>query len=571
MKTITTNAGSLILTRPNGKISTIPKGQQRISTSGDIVVVRDAMSNNQWTLKFDEVTVNGLNYESVESLVEVLSSFSRGGGAPVEGGVQSVTGDGVGGTSDHVVISFPTPQDIGAVTTEQLEEKSPELGLNEFLVNRGVGNVSGKILSSDLNLTADQQLLAYVGGVLAGRRYTGNSEVNTIPFRGGNGTFNVTEGTQSNNPIVLSQLNTALELKVDKIEGYGLSPEPFTSAEKDKLSTVEDPKFQGQFGSVIELEANGTGGEGNYAYVDGGGSVELYIWNNTNSTWDLVAGESTAETPASVLQKYEANADRNPFTDSRRDKLDSITAIFTSTLKTAYDQAVSWITTNGQLLIDHLTNTSNPHNVTAEQIGLGDIDNRLDGKADLVGGKIPQEQLPEVSGNSGLITEVIAASTTQYIIADIPADAPELLRFELYIPDTISPSFISMRFNGLNSGVYKHVLQNVNNTSYSISRNYSQNQLRVLASSSGAVNGRYNIRIEGTITNVAGQIKITNGTGYLSGILPSDAPDINNFFGSAHDQELTDGKITQLLFVAMNSGGTARIAAGSKLKIYGIS
>lgn len=572
MNIITTNAGSLIMTRTNGKVSTIPKGQQRISTSGDIAVVRDVMSNNQWTLKFDEVTVNGLNYESVESLAEVLSSFSRGGGAPVEGGVQSVTGDGVGGTSGHVVISFPTPQDIGAVTTEQLDEKSPDLGLNDFMVGGEDGNVGRKILPPDLNANSNNSVLIRgVDGNFASIPYSTSVSENTFLRRTVTGQGKVNPAINNDEAVVLSQLNSGLELKVDKVEGYGLSPEPFTSAEKDKLATVEDPKFQGQFGSVIELETNGTGGEGNYAYVDGGASVELYIWNNTNSTWDLVAGESTAETPASVLQKYEANADRNPFTDSRRDKLDSITAIFTSTLKTAYDQAVSWVTTNGQLLIDHLTNTSNPHNVTAEQIGLGDIDNRLDGKADLVGGKVAEEQLPEPVVSSSIIAEETTTTTSQYIIATIPEDAPELLRFELFIPDTVAPSFVSLRINNDSTAIYKHVLQNVNNATYSQSRNYSQNQIRVLASSSGAVVGRYNIRIEGTTTNVAGQVKITNGTSYLAGLSASDAPDINNFFGSAHLQAITDGRITALQFVAQNSAGTARIAVGSKLKIYGIS
>lgn len=507
--------------------------------SEDRIVIRG------YVYSASEVSCDGVSFSTLPELVTWLnqSVFNAGGGNG-EGvaGVQSVTGNLVSGTSENPVVNIPRFDQILNVPSAFTPSEHTH------------------VVSDITDLDIDQSPTPL-----------------TIVERTASGQGKFTPAIGSDEAVVKNQLdssiagvNTSLETKVDKIEGYGLTPEPFTTAEKDKLSTVEDPKFQGQFSSVIELETNGTGGEGNYAYVDGGVSVELYIWNNTNSTWDLVAGESTAETPASVLQKYEVNADRNPFTDARRDKLDSITAIFTSILKNAYDQAVLWITTNGQILIDHLTNTSNPHNVTAEQVGLGDIDSRLDGKADLVGGKVPQEQLPEPVASSSIISEVVATTTTQYIIATIPEDAPELLRFELYIPDTIAPSFISMRFNGINTGIYKHVLQNVNNTSYSISRNYSQNQLRVLASASGAVNGRYNIRIEGTISNVAGQIKISNGTGYLAGVSPSDAPDINNLFGSAHDQELTDGKITQLLFVAMNSTGTARISVGSVLKIYGI-
>tara|TARA_R110000803_G_scaffold63443_1_gene124103 strand:- start:282 stop:1595 length:1314 start_codon:yes stop_codon:yes gene_type:complete len=47
----------------------------------------------------------------------------------------------------------------------------------------------------------------------------------------------------------------------------------------------------------------------------------------------------------------------------------------TDILKTAYDNTVTWITTNGTNLINHLTNTSNPHAVTKAQVGLGNVAN----------------------------------------------------------------------------------------------------------------------------------------------------------------------------------------------------
>lgn len=81
---------------------------------------------------------------------------------------------------------------------------------------------------------------------------------------------------------------------------------------------------------------------------------------------------------------------------------------FTTALKNAYNIAVSWITTNGTNLINHLTNYSNPHSVTKSQVGLGSVDNTsdadkpisnatqgaLNNKADLVAGKVPASQLP---------------------------------------------------------------------------------------------------------------------------------------------------------------------------------
>ena len=61
-----------------------------------------------------------------------------------------------------------------------------------------------------------------------------------------------------------------------------------------------------------------------------------------------------------------------------KNKLDSITAIFTTALKTAYDSAVTWITTNGTNILNHISNTTNPHEVTKTQVGLSNVDNTSD-------------------------------------------------------------------------------------------------------------------------------------------------------------------------------------------------
>ena len=50
----------------------------------------------------------------------------------------------------------------------------------------------------------------------------------------------------------------------------------------------------------------------------------------------------------------------------------------TDILKSAYDSAVTWISTNGTNLINHLSNIANPHSVTKAQVGLGSVDNTSD-------------------------------------------------------------------------------------------------------------------------------------------------------------------------------------------------
>lgn len=60
----------------------------------------------------------------------------------------------------------------------------------------------------------------------------------------------------------------------------------------------------------------------------------------------------------------------------------------TDLLKAAYDSAVTWISTNGAILISHLTNYSNPHQTTAAQIGAyttTQTDTLLNGKVPYTG------------------------------------------------------------------------------------------------------------------------------------------------------------------------------------------
>ena len=87
---------------------------------------------------------------------------------------------------------------------------------------------------------------------------------------------------------------------------------------------------------------------------------------------------------ASNITDFQANVSSNTdvaantaarHTHSNKLTLDAITEAFTTALKTAYDNAVTWISTNGTSLINHLSNTSNPHNVTKTQVGLSNVSN----------------------------------------------------------------------------------------------------------------------------------------------------------------------------------------------------
>ena len=140
----------------------------------------------------------------------------------------------------------------------------------------------------------------------------------------------------------------------------------------------------------------------------GGGSFNCADLNACTTIQQLVADKHTHPNKA-LLDTYtqtDANitdAIEKKHTHSNKSILDAITEAFTTTLKSAYDGAVSWITTNGNNLINHLTNTSNPHSTTASQVGAyttSEVDTALNSKVDKVTGlQLSQESYTTTEKN----------------------------------------------------------------------------------------------------------------------------------------------------------------------------
>ena len=98
----------------------------------------------------------------------------------------------------------------------------------------------------------------------------------------------------------------------------------YSDEEKAKLAGLESSRFKGLFTSVVDLQTQlPVGVSGDYADVDEGvgGVVARYIWDESNTQWSAVQGESTALTPAQVKSLYEANAETEVFTTTEKDKL----------------------------------------------------------------------------------------------------------------------------------------------------------------------------------------------------------------------------------------------------------
>src|SRR5690554_6411549 len=118
----------------------------------------------------------------------------------------------------------------------------------------------------------------------------------------------------------------ALDGKVDKVEGKGLSTNDLTDPLYDKLIGLEGTHWRGTFVSLAALEAGVTDpAAGDYADVDvEGEDVQRYIWDATDSAWVAQSGEAAPITAAQVKLLYESNPDTNAFTDADEAKLDSV-------------------------------------------------------------------------------------------------------------------------------------------------------------------------------------------------------------------------------------------------------
>lgn len=183
-------------------------------------------------------------------------------------------------------------------------------------------------------------------------------------------------GTQSISTI--SGLQSALDGKVDKVAGMGLSQENFTTAEKNKLAGLEESHFKGLFPDLAALEAAVPSPvPGDYAQVAGanpGDPSVTYVWDDPLNEWVVQVPEISAE---QVKSLYESNPDTNAFTDAEKSKLSGIAVGATANTGTVTSVQVSVptglqvtggpVTSSGTLAISYQTGYSIPANTKQSQ------------------------------------------------------------------------------------------------------------------------------------------------------------------------------------------------------------
>lgn len=208
-----------------------------------------------------------------------------------------------------------TKTDVGLGNVDNTSDlNKPVSTATQNALDNKVDKVVGKGLSTEDYTTTEKNKLANIS-----EGATANQSDSYL--------LNRTNHTGAQAISTVSGLQSALDDKVDKIAGMGLSQENYTTAEKNKLASLESSKFKGEFVSLIALESAITSPEvGSYAYVDQGigEDVVKYIWDSSDERWVLQQGESAVLTPSDVKSLYEANADTNAFTDAEKSKLSGI-------------------------------------------------------------------------------------------------------------------------------------------------------------------------------------------------------------------------------------------------------
>lgn len=248
-----------------------------------------------------------------------------------------------------------------------------------------VDKVSGKGLSSKDYTKAEKDKLA---GIEAGAQVNtvmgvkGNSETN---YRTGNinitptniGLGNVNNTSDLNKPVSTAQ-QTALDKKVDKVTGYGLSKNDFTDTLKNKLDGIAEGA---QVNSI-------TGVKGSSEKTYRTGNVSISASNiglgNVNNTSDAdkpisIATQTALNGKVSTTVKVNGHALSADVTVSKSDvglsNVDNTSDAnkpVSTAQQTALDKKVNKTTTvNGHALSGNVT-------VTKADVGLGNVDNTSD-------------------------------------------------------------------------------------------------------------------------------------------------------------------------------------------------
>ncbi|WP_167140873.1 hypothetical protein [Pseudomonas sp. OTU750018] len=251
----------------------------------------------------------------MSSVIVVKHGFRR---AVIAAGLRGAPGAGGGGSAG--VSSFNTRTGIVTLTGADVTGALSYTPAN----NASLAGVAFSGAYADLSGRPSLAAVALSGA------YADLSGAPFIPAAPGDiGAATSAQGALADTAVQPAALTVQLDLKVDKIAGYGLSQENYTAAEKAKLAGLEGSHYRGTYLNLTALQtALPTASAGDYADVDAGTAdpVQRYIWDDSDGEWVAQAGSADPITAAQVKTLYESNADTNAYTDAEKTKLAGIAA-----------------------------------------------------------------------------------------------------------------------------------------------------------------------------------------------------------------------------------------------------
>jgi len=112
-----------------------------------------------------------------------------------------------------------------------------------------------------------------------------------------------------------------------------------------------------------------------FTAISGGGGSATNLGYTASPTNGIVTSDTGTDATLPLADGTNAGL----LKPSKFTLLEAITEAFTTALKTAYDSTVTWITTNGTNVLNHLASTSNPHSTTASQVGAVAVNSAITG------------------------------------------------------------------------------------------------------------------------------------------------------------------------------------------------
>lgn len=363
----------------------IQKGSRNLIPYADAVGLQPSQGGATWKIPVEGTTIDGVAVTDADELMDFFEAqgFKQGGTGPGTG-VQSVNGKS--GTSVNLGAEDINTQYIIAGETE---EGTIQEGMTAY----------GHQIDGIWNNLNSLPPVASTGSYddLTGKPTLGTAAAaDTIAYRTPTGAGKFAPASSPDEAVVLSQHQSDLESKVDKVSGKGLSDTNFTADEKSKLAGLEDVHYKGWFPSLTALQTNyPTSDEGAHAFVDDVSGSVLYIWDVDTTAWVPRIGESTEMAPAQAKVLYESNPDTNAFTDDEKSKLAGIASEAT---KNSTDATL--------LSRDNHTGTQSISTITGLQTA-------LDNKVDAESGKVLSDN-NYTSAEKTKLANVITSGSTNF-------------------------------------------------------------------------------------------------------------------------------------------------------------